>query len=758
MLIPFIHLILIACIRCHLRTRTNWTPAIQVMLNTDAEKSDDILIDATMPAVEPADNSDEGGTTVQTVETISNNTDAEKSDNIPIDATSSAVEAMTNSDDCQRNDSLMDTSNSAAEVLLSASDGQFLDSLVGSTHQIYDVLFSENVDNEIIISEGANALLPGRFDDSVILLVVDNGVACPISSSLIESESVATNSANTETNDIQCKQRSRKRQRKPAEWARNKQKLCRQNGNEYVSAAGKIVEARKVGNHKIKCRFDCLEKFDDSDRSDIHADFWTLSDLEKRHYYARTVERMTKERTRLRPGSNQAKRKNHGKVFSFKYFFYNGLVKERVCKSFYLKTLDISQKRIASYFATCNEATGTPRPSRQGKHVKKRIADIDRQAVRDHINSFPRVESHYCRAWTLKQYLEPGLTISRMYELFCEKRAAENPDSEAQYIETVKKHFYAEIFNIEFNIGFHEPKSDRCDVCEAFKQLSVPLEKDTDSYNSHVAAKLATKEERDRDRLSDDDTHVIVSFDMENVIALPRANVSSFFYRRKLNVYNLTSHCSIGREGYCAIWHEGMSGRAGNDIASSLIRTMEEILKRHQSITTFTLWSDSCVPQNKNSVMSCAIVSFLMKNDRVKSVVQKFGVPGHSPVQEIDNLHSQIERRLKISEIYSPVGLMRVLKQVNRKTPLIIMQMKEFYDFQSVAKKMNFSDIPYSKVKTIVYENSRPLLKLRYGSSFIENELNDVFIDLKLRTRKQIGVKPSVFTLPTIAQQRRAVE
>jgi len=44
-------------------------------------------------------------------------------------------------------------------------------------------------------------------------------------------------------------------------------------------------------------------------------------------------------------------------------------------------------------------------------------------------------------------------------------------------------------------------------------------------------------------------------------------------------------------------------------------------------------------------------MSFLQKNVNVSSVVQNFGEPGHLCVQEVDNIHSQIERRLKMSEI-----------------------------------------------------------------------------------------------------------
>jgi len=54
-----------------------------------------------------------------------------------------------------------------------------------------------------------------------------------------------------------------------------------------------------------------------------------------------------------------------------------------------------------------------------------------------------------------------------------------------------------------------------------------------------------------------------------------------------------------------------------------------------------------------NSVMSFALLPFLSGHPNIQEIVQKFGTPGHSPVQEVDNIHSQIERRMRKTEIQS---------------------------------------------------------------------------------------------------------
>ena len=94
-----------------------------------------------------------------------------------------------------------------------------------------------------------------------------------------------------------------------------------------------------------------------------------------------------------------------------------------------------------------------------------------KDGIRVHINSIPRVESHYCRATTNKEYVAPGLSISLLYEKYVEKcnETGRTPG---------KIHLYREIFNFEFNIAFHVPKKDRCDVCEAIKVNKEPTDEE----------------------------------------------------------------------------------------------------------------------------------------------------------------------------------------------------------------------------------------------------------------------------------------
>lgn len=69
----------------------------------------------------------------------------------------------------------------------------------------------------------------------------------------------------------------------------------------------------------------------------------------------------------------------------------------------------------------------------------------------------------------------------------------------------------------------------------------------------------------------------------------------------------------------------------------------------------------------------CAIWN---ENSRIKSIILKYSTPGHSCIQEVDNIHSNIEKILELTEVWSPVSLLRVLLAANKKHPYEIVQMK----------------------------------------------------------------------------------
>lgn len=72
----------------------------------------------------------------------------------------------------------------------------------------------------------------------------------------------------------------------------------------------------------------------------------------------------------------------------------------------------------------------------------RKVSNDAKRVIKDHINSFPRMPSHYCRSNTSRDYLESNLSISKMHSLYVEHCAGLKISPE-------KEHYYRKIFNTE---------------------------------------------------------------------------------------------------------------------------------------------------------------------------------------------------------------------------------------------------------------------------------------------------------------------
>ncbi|KAL4714914.1 hypothetical protein ACJJTC_014285 [Scirpophaga incertulas] len=106
------------------------------------------------------------------------------------------------------------------------------------------------------------------------------------------------------------------------------------------------------------------------------------------------------------------------------------------------------------------------------------------QKIIDHINSFPRVESRYCRKKSKKQYLDSKLTIAKMYELHKEQLIADNQQPCSFYV-------YKKVFEVL-----------------------------QDEYDLHIARKDAAQKakELNNQRSINDDNYLVVTTDMQSTL------------------------------------------------------------------------------------------------------------------------------------------------------------------------------------------------------------------------------------------------
>ncbi|CAH1106879.1 unnamed protein product [Psylliodes chrysocephalus] len=121
--------------------------------------------------------------------------------------------------------------------------------------------------------------------------------------------------------------------------------------------------------------------------------FWALGDLGLQRSFIHACMRNVMPKYKY---TNAERPRNANKAF---YFTINEKP-IRVCKTFFRNTLDITDRMIRSVSSKLDE-NGFLKEKNRGKHDSHPQLNEDLvQAIKNHINSIPRMESHYVRANT----------------------------------------------------------------------------------------------------------------------------------------------------------------------------------------------------------------------------------------------------------------------------------------------------------------------------------------------------------------------
>ena len=235
----------------------------------------------------------------------------------------------------------------------------------------------------------------------------------------------------------------------------------------------------------------------------------------------------------------------------------------------------------------------------RGKHTNrpKRIKDEVINSVRKHIESYQRIDSHYCRASTSRQYLSANLSVKEMYRQYVVKM-------EKLGQVTASKHYYRDVFANEYNLGFHQPKKDQCDQCAAFDNLTpqekIGAQRDQDQHlkNKNIATELVRT---DKQAAIGDSFICCASFDLQKVLYVPGAPSSTLYYKRKLSIYNFTIYDLATEGGRCFVWNKTTGKRRANEIASCVWKFIQ--IKIAEGCNEFRFYTDNCGGQNRNSIL-----------------------------------------------------------------------------------------------------------------------------------------------------------
>ena len=452
-------------------------------------------------------------------------------------------------------------------------------------------------------------------------------------------------------------------------------KQKRQSGQEYISEKTKrVVPARKmkkgcVGNECLRTGRKCSE-ISEIDREKIFEEFYKLADLHKeREFVARHIE--TKAPKYSKPTGRRKK--------SHVYFLTNNGKRLQVCKNTFLATLGIGEK-FARVVLTKITDTGIVAEDKRGGRQSQKIIEAEnqqREKINQHIDRFPRVESHYCRASSNREYLNSALTLSKMYEMF----KAENMDQ----INQTSFSTYRRVFMAK-NLSFHHPKKDQCSLCNSY--LKGDEEKKTELrelFKKHTDEKLEVRKLKDKyKKMAIVDPSILAgTFDLQQVMYLPVSKEDALFYKRRLSNFNLTFYNLADHNCDCYIWHEGQSARGSSEISTAVFMSLADYDQK--GIKSVYLFSDGCPGQNKNTIMPTMMLYMINRSSNIEEISLRFFESFHGQ-SEGDSAHSAINSALeRAGDIFVPSQLSTIIKMARRKQSYRVHTL-EYFDFLNFKK------------------------------------------------------------------------
>lgn len=381
-------------------------------------------------------------------------------------------------------------------------------------------------------------------------------------------------------------------------------------------------------------RINC-QTFTDEDRLNIFTNFWKSSWNEKKAIVRTLVTKFIPKDTKHR--KNQTSRRKKTLQFHLKKN-HEELI--RVCKIMFLNTLGLNEWCVLSWLSNDLEAPSAT-DKREVQNNQKRMH------AKEFLQELPKMESHYCRSSSQRLYLEPiwdsKRHLYREYSKYCGEKD----------IATASLKVFYDILE-EMKISIFSPKKDQCDTCLGFQHDTVPQ----DEYEEHQMRKEEARSEKANDA-KDSAKKFVFTMDAQAVFICPRMKASALYYRTKLTVHNFTIYDLRSHKGWCSLWDETEGDLSANVFATLITDFIESVL-RVEAGDTVILWSDGCGYQNRNSVLSNALLNLSIGMDI--TIEQKFLEKGHTQM-ECDSMHSTIERKLaKRDNIYLPSSYIDVCR------------------------------------------------------------------------------------------------
>lgn len=236
---------------------------------------------------------------------------------------------------------------------------------------------------------------------------------------------------------------------------------------------------------------------------------------------------------------------------------------------------------------------------------------------------------------------------------------------------------------------------------------------------------------------------------------IPKGDVSVFYYKSKLNVFNFTIYDLKENSCECYVWDELTGQRGVNELGTCVHRYLEKKTKNRDTEVIF--YSDNCPGQQKNRFM-IGLYLHAVKNLGIKSITHKYLIKGHTQ-NEGDSAHSlierQVKRQLRGGPMYSPdafISAIRAAKKTGTSFNVNELTYEDFLDVKDLGSEIVIAKL--ADIKVIKVQKEYPT------SAFIKTSYEDEFfkkVDIikRKKPRNLVALKPAYTKPPGIQENKK---
>lgn len=498
---------------------------------------------------------------------------------------------------------------------------------------------------------------------------------------------------------------------------RKKEKRLRDHGQQSITRQGKIIPGKEFEVIDKCCRKECYKKLSEQEQKIFHDNFYKCSKMEQNQILAGGIILSTKKCERKGRGKTGI---IHDRKITVEYFLKIDGCKVSICKMMFQTLHGVTRFKLDYLVEKLKNA---PVPvvleDRRGHHEPVNKKTEERKRMLEHIEKYPKYESHYSRRDSQKKYLQSHLNIRVLYNEY--KKEHQNAASYDLFREVFKSTGYS----------FKKPHVDTCKTCDSYamkiKCTTDIAEKNqlTIEHNEHKdMADLAYKyKDADKKKAKEDRTFRVIVFDLQQVLDTPSLTANVSFYKRLLATYNLTTReCNAEADlTDCYMWHEAIGKRGSEEIASCILAKLESL---PSEVTHVVTYSDTCGGQNRNINMACMFSFFVSQSSHVNCLDQKFLLSGHTHL-ECDVDHARIERAKKTAEvpIMVPRDWYQFIRTLRGKKPFHVHEMTQenIMSFSTVVQEhfirrtvdTDGNKVNWLEIKWLRYEKTFGLIKFK---------------------------------------------